>query len=353
VAAIVILVLYYTLPRAIITLAIEPAKEIMETTLQVSAQEGQADLAGLIKQTELSGQQTFSASTSGEREDKATGSVTLVNNTASAQTLIATTRLLTAEGVLFRLQKTVTLNGNSRLDTSVIADQPGEASVIGPSHFTIPGLKASLREKIYADSTEPMRRKEKTGSKVTELDLEQAKKTLADNLVPQAIAKLRDQLPTDQRELSVVYKSEIVSATNNVPADKIATEFNYQVTVKVTAVFYNPTTLRERAMAKLANDQSGGRKIITIEDQSLVVSIGEFNTESNLATLTVKFLAQVSVTDPEQAFSRVELIGRTPEEVHQHFSGMAGVKGVEVELKPFWVTSVPTVIDNITLQLKP
>ncbi|MBI5465661.1 MAG: hypothetical protein HY974_00010 [Candidatus Kerfeldbacteria bacterium] len=353
VAAIVILVLYYTLPRATITLEVEPSKEIMETTLLAAALENQGDLKGVIRRTEVSGNQTGTASPAGEREAKASGVVTLVNTTTTPQTLIATTRLLSAEGVLFRLQKTITINGNSRLETSVIADQPGEASAIGPSRFTIPGLKPSLREKIYAEASEPMRRKEKPGSKVTELDLEQARKSLIDSLIPQALAKLREQLPADQRELNVIHQNEVVSSSSSVPAGNDATEFTYEAKIKVTAVFYNPSSLREKAVAKLQADENSGRKIATIEEQSLVVTIDEVKEDLSSTLLRVKFLAQVTVTDPEQAFSRVELIGRTPEEVRQHFSAMPGVRSVEIELKPFWVSSVPTIVDNITLQIKP
>jgi len=148
----------------------------------------------------------------------------------------------------------------------VVADQAGEASAIPPSRFTIPGLRAALQEMIYAESIEPMRRLAKPGStEILPLDLDQARKSLTDILVPQALAKLREQLPEDQRNLNVVYKSETTKAESDVPAGSKNNQFNYTVTVKVTAVFYNPDQLREQAMVKLQSDLSSGRKILNLK----------------------------------------------------------------------------------------
>jgi len=352
VAAIVALVLYYTLAHATITLQIEPSQEVVETTLRVGDKGN--ELEGTILETSITESKEFPASPSGEHEDKASGKVTLTNNSGGPQTLIATTRLQSPDNILFRLKETVTVEAGQKLEgVSVVADKAGEGSAIGPARFTIPGLRPNLRDKIFAESSEPMRRAEKPGSKVTELDLEQAKKAVTDTLVPQALAKLREQLPAGKKELSVVYQSEVTPADSNVAAGTVATSFKYTATAKVTAVFYDPAKLREQALKKPEGELAVGRKILTLEEKSLAVTLDGVAPDLSAATLQIKFMAQVSITDPEKAFSRTDLIGRTKEEVQQYFTSIPGVKSAEVELSPFWVTSVPTVVDNITLQLKP
>lgn len=352
VIAVVLLILYYTLPRAVITIETEPSNEVMETTLDVGDPASASSILGTVLQTELSQTKNFTASAAGEKEDKASGTVTLINNTNSAQSLIATTRLLSTQDVLFRLQKTVTVPAGGKITAPVIADQTGEASAIPATKFTLPGLRASLREKIYAESSEPMRRAEKPGNKVTELDLEQAKKTLTDALVPQILSKLREQLPADKKTWTVAYTTDTPKAESAVPAGTTKSNFDYTVTVKVTAIFYDPTTLRDKALAKLQSDETLGRKILTLEEQSLAVSVGNVANDLKSATLKLKFLAQVTVTNPEILFKKIDLLGRTPDEVKNYFSNMPGVKSVATELSPFWVKSVPTIESHVTLQAK-
>ncbi len=353
VVMVVAAVLYYTLQRAIVTLELEPASEVAESTLTVGVKDSGASLTGTVAALELSGSKKFPASPSGVRDDKASGTVTLSNNQTTAQTLIATTRLLSPDKVLFRLRQTVSIPARGKLEqVAVIADQAGEASAIGPTKFTIPGLRANLQDKVYAESTEPMRRAEKPGSKVTAVDLDDARKSLTELLVPQALAKLREQLPAAERSWTVVYKSETPKAESSVPAGTTATEFTYSVTVKVVAVFYDPQVLRDRVLAESQADLSSGRKILSIEEQSLAVGVGATSVEEKTASLTVKFLAKVSITDAERAFSKADLLGRTAEEVQNYFASVPGVRNAQVEMSPFWVNTVPTVESHITIEIK-
>lgn len=350
VAAITSLVLYYSLAEATVTLKIKPDNAVTETKVTVG--ENNSDVFGVVKSIELSDTKVFPASPSGEREDKATGTVSLINKYSANQTLIATTRLITPEGILFRLKQTVTVPAGGKIDTPVVADQAGETSEIGPTKFSIPGLKSSLQELIFAESTLPMRRVEKPGTKVTGLDFEQANKVLTDALIPQAVAKLREQLPSDQKSWSVVYKPETLKGEADKKEGEQSADFNYSVTVKVSAVFYDPTTLRDKMMSKSQDLLKDGRKILTIEEQSLAVTLDTINTDANLATLNIKFLAQVSITDANKAFKKTDLLGRTPEEVSNYFDLVPGVESATTKLWPFWVKTVPTVESHITLDVQ-
>ena len=71
--------------------------------------------------------------------------------------MVATTRLLTSEGVLFRLKDRVNVPAGGEIEVEVYADQSGIASEIGPSQFTIPGLRTDLQKLIYAVSKESMK----------------------------------------------------------------------------------------------------------------------------------------------------------------------------------------------------
>jgi len=348
VAAITALVLYYSLAQATITLEVKPDNSIIETSLHL----GQNGVPAVIKQLELSDSKKFPASPSGDLEDKASGIVTIHNTTNAAQTLIASTRLLSSGNVLFRIQDTVTVPANGQVQVKAVADPSGAAGEVAAGKFTIPGLRQNLQDKIYADIAEGMKRAPKAGNKVTELDIEQAKQSMTDALVPQALSKLREQLATNQKTYAVVYKNEISQASSDVPAGSNASQFTYQLTEKVTAVFYDPVELKKQLLNQVQNNQNSGKKVQTIDEQSLNLILDQITDDLSSADLKVKFLAQVTVTDPNQAFNKYDLLGRTPDEVKNYFAAIPGVGNVTVQLSPFWVTTVPTVIKHITLQIK-
>ena len=78
------------------------------------------------------------------------------NDSSISQPLVATTRLLTADGILFRMKKGATVPANGTVEVDVYADKSGKASEIGPSKFTIPGLNEARQKVVWAESIKPM-----------------------------------------------------------------------------------------------------------------------------------------------------------------------------------------------------
>lgn len=102
-------------------------------------------------------------------DKKARGKVMIYNEYSSShQTLVATTRLLSESGKIFRLVDDAIVPGFKKtnngieagtIQVDVIADGLGEEYIIGPSKFFIPGFKSINEEKyskIYAKSEEAM-----------------------------------------------------------------------------------------------------------------------------------------------------------------------------------------------------
>jgi hypothetical protein len=102
-------------------------------------------------------------------DKKAKGKVTFYNEySPNSQSLVATTRLLSEDGKLFRLVDDVTIPGFKKttegieagiIEADVIASEFGEEYIIGPSTFSIPGFKETNEEKylkLYAKSEENM-----------------------------------------------------------------------------------------------------------------------------------------------------------------------------------------------------
>lgn len=89
---------------------------------------------------------------------KASGKITVYNNYGSApQKLIANTRFQTSDGKIYRIKGAISVPGMGMTEATVYADQAGEEYNIGPSNFTLPGLKGGARfEKVFAKSKTAM-----------------------------------------------------------------------------------------------------------------------------------------------------------------------------------------------------
>ena len=87
---------------------------------------------------------------------RAGGMVTIINTTSRAQPLVATTRLLSSNGILFRITKSVVVPARGQVRVAAAADAIGAAGDIEPTRWTIPGLSRVLQQLIYAESRSAM-----------------------------------------------------------------------------------------------------------------------------------------------------------------------------------------------------
>lgn len=92
-------------------------------------------------------------------EEKASGNVTVYNETDRAMRLIKNTRFQTADGLIFRIPASVDIPAQKdgkpgSVEITVFADETGLKFNVPPGQFTLPGLKSSPDySKIYAKSS--------------------------------------------------------------------------------------------------------------------------------------------------------------------------------------------------------
>ncbi len=157
---------------------------------------------------------------------KAHGSVIYNEYDSSPQTLIATTRLETGDGKIFRIAKNVVVPGMSTISgekkagaisVDIIADQPGESYNIESGEFTIPGFKDSPKyTKFYAKSTDPLTGgsidSQSAGGVISQKDIDNAKlkteEASKSKIVQSAKGELTDgEILIEQAEKITIIKS--------------------------------------------------------------------------------------------------------------------------------------------------
>lgn len=184
---------------------------------------------------------------------KARGQIVVYNTTSASQNLVATTRFQTPDGLIYRVEKGITIPAQTKnskgeavpgqLEITVVADKPGPSYNIESADFTIPGFKGSAKySQFYARSKGPI-----TGGftgnrpKVSEADIAKAQKDLEEKLLATAAAKLKPQVP----EGYTLFDGAIVTSfTNEVVSNPAkADEAILKLKANATGILFNKKEL--------------------------------------------------------------------------------------------------------------
>jgi hypothetical protein len=189
-------------------------RETVNATAMISADpkavEGSKPLLATRQvETEVSAEQDFPATGTTQVTDaKSSGTVTITNGTSRPYTFVATTRLLSKDGVLFRLRDSATIPARGTVDAEVIADQAGAQGDIGATTFIFPGLTAALQEQITAESATSMTGGSGTAVAASAEDIAAAKAALEGKLRKDASDNFSAMLVAGERLIPELVSSE-------------------------------------------------------------------------------------------------------------------------------------------------
>lgn len=347
-------VLAATLSRAEITVTTKPMPVKSELKVVVASANQTADsVSGYIVTTEVSGEKTVKPTGEGKATTgKATGTVTLVNKRPTAQPLVATTRLITKDGVLFRLKKSVSIPAGGELkNVEVYADKDGQASQIGPSSFTIPGLPAELQKLVYASSELPMSGGGGTVRVVVQSDIDQALSDLKDELTQKATAVWA----VDSKAVSFKGKEisvQEVARTSSAKAGDSLDSFSVLLKLNVTGVFYDQAKLDNLGLAALKEALPAETQFDSASFADPSVTVQNFSASSGTATLDVVFGGRATITSTSPVLEKSRLVGLDAETVKSYLKSFDSIADASVKLSPFWVKKTPTMKDHIILNVK-
>lgn len=361
---------YLFIPRAEIT--IYPRHETKEINIEITGEEGRgsadnslkaipARIAEKEKEITLSYPATGNSSLSGQ---KAHGKATIFNEySSSSQTLVATTRLLSQEGKLFRLVKGVTVPGTSvkegktepgKVEAEVIADEAGEEYNIGSSRFSIPGFSGGPKyEKFYALSENPMASGSSNGEKtlnVSQQDIDEAKKKTEAEAKKLAEEELKKELPEGEIFLSEAAE-EIISESSSLARSGDAKDtFEYRVKAKLKTFVFSEKYVKEITADKLK--EGLGDKMTANLDS---VQLEYHYTDADFEKRIIRFKVQEKIT----AFQKVnleelkkELLGKNSGQIENILRKHSEIEKVEINFWPQFISSrIPSYEKQVKIKL--
>lgn len=344
------IVIFSALKKTEITvIAKEDKKTINLSVTAEKTKTGDKVLASIVTSTNFTWTETYSPTGLKTVEAISKGEVILYNKTNEAQTLVKTTRLLSPANILFRLTDKVTVPANGQINAKVYADQPGGASDIAPTDFTIPGLSTDKQKVVYAKSVTTMSGGSGKIGIVSETDINSAKNDFKEKV---KLAYLNQIANT---EAWADTKIVSISETNPITSAKVGDEtgsFTLSGTSTIIGVFFAKKDLED-----LLNKEVGK----TIDNNS--EKILSFSGEPNVTVVSSDFVAQtaelnisqetfVTLNAEAQSLDKTNFAGKDKSEIERYIVSLPHVTGVNVKFSPSWSDTAPSSPDKIKVIVK-
>lgn len=324
---------------------------------------------------------TFYATGKIFKGENARGKIVIKNLKTSLWTLVEDTRFQTDDGIVFRIKNKVAvppMRGNEpgTLVVDVVADEldvfgnvAGSRGNIGPSKFSLPGLKLKAsQELIYAESTEQM-----TGgitdtiNMISKADLGAAKEKAKKEILASAQEELQNYLIEKNRlegtKLTLLtdkYTIKIGEPKVIIPSNlenKQLDSFEVTVYLDVQGIAYNKNDLLSIMKAELQAKKNPDRRVTAIDEDNITYRI--LRTEEGAGkvelTATIKTIEQYEIrSDQEIGINLMKkikdhVLGKKLQEAEDYIQNLPEINKVEIKAWPFWAPTIPTVSDNVKI----
>jgi hypothetical protein len=308
---------------------------------------------------EKEGQKTIDASTTAPVSIKATGKIVLYNNfSAQPQGLVKNTRLESSNGLIYRLDKAVSIPGKTAsapgsIEASVTADAAGDKYNLGPSDFTVPGFKddPARYAGFYGRSKTAL-----SGGFVgvqpviTDKDKQAALESLSQELQ----SSLKKEISSQKPDTFVLYDDALVSSTQILPS-----ETGVKEKITLYGIIFNKQELSEYVAANSSGASLGaGPSDVTNLESLTMTFLNKPNFDATTST-SINFSLKgkpiiVSHIDIDKL--RADLAGKTVKSAQNLLStAYPMIEKMEFIIRPFWKSNLPAdpnqmVIDILTPQ---
>ena len=353
--ALVAVAVYFSFASAHVV--IYPKEEAASTEFTAPIQSAAVDAAALdlvpgrIERVEKEGSKSITQVAEKLIPDYAQVTVTIFNKQSAAQGLLPRTQLLTADGIKFRTDESVNVPAGGSIQVGATADQPGKEGNISPTRFAIIKLSPELQQLVYAESAEAATGGEKPSRAVTTEDIKTAQDTLAEELFTQAQEELSGKLTDTEQLVPEAIAKKIIDQSSSVEPGAAVETFEVRAKVEAATVIFDESGLLQLAIAKLNESLPVEKELVSYDPTSFDYDVKTFDDKKGSAQVSAKLSGVARPRLPQEAFDRNALKGLSKKEVEKRFRGFSEVERVEVRFTPFFAFVVPTIIDNITIEV--
>jgi len=292
--------------------------------------------------------QLFLASSRKNVSDKATGKITVYNAFSSqSQGLVATTRFVTPDGKIFRLDSSITVPGAqikdgkiipASIEASITADKAGPSYNLGPiEKLTVPGFKGSPKyEKFYGSLAKTSGGFIGERAFPTDKDIASAKTKITDALTASLNGDLALGNPNNFKIIDGASEIKVVRISVNKATDSNG-NFSVFGEAERRAIGFKEEDLKNLLLAQAQNDNSG----TIFKSLNLIYKNAKpdfVKGELNFTVVADGVLTQDFNVDD----FKTQILGKSIKEVYSIIKELKGLKDAKATLWPTWLENLPT-----------
>jgi hypothetical protein len=344
----------FSLGKAVVTVYPRVSNVATDFSAQVVTDgDGSGALSGVLFETDIETVGTSeSTGTAVVQDTNVIGAVTLINNYSKDQTLVATTRLLSPDGVLLRMKEKATVPAGGKVVVKVYADNPAAFKEIPATMFTIPGLWKDLQDKIYGESKDIIKNKPGEMKIVKAVDIVKAKEMATKGADEKAIKQFSDNLPNSQNFVITVASHEPISESVSAKVGDNAGSVEARLKQKITLIAVEKSKVLVMANDKVDKNVSDDRDVISIDSDKLSYTVEKFDTKNKSADVKIHAEAKTVIKVTNSILDKTKLAGLTAKGAQLYLLNFDEIENAEVVLSPFWVKKIPDNVNKIFVQVK-
>ncbi|MEK7606886.1 MAG: hypothetical protein AAB444_01690 [Patescibacteria group bacterium] len=314
-----------------------------------SGAEGET-IPGILEERVVEGDVQVEATGVKTSEGKATGMLTVMSTMEFPQPLVATTRFLTPDGVLFRLKNQVTVPAKGSVEAEVYADIGGASGNINPSTFTIPGLTVAKQKLVWAESKAAMTGGAKTARVISAEDIARGKAQVVKQLEDEAIARFAQEV--EGQYGGVVGKATASSAEISAKVGEEKQSFSIHAKVTLALVAYDRSALETSSKTRLLISVPQDKELSYFGKDAMLISLESFDSKNARATLRIYADGDAVLKKTSGVLNMDKLAGMGVEEATRYLQSFEAVEKARITVFPAWLKSIPTLKDHIDIIIK-
>ncbi len=346
----IVVVIYLSFSEAVIV--VYPKEDVVTTNFIVTTK----SLSGKVFEENFTRSLTYQSTGEKVVESDILGTVTLFNNYSIKQPLVATTRLLTPDGQLFRLKNTVAVPPHGTVkNVAIYADDPATLKLPIPEkeRFTIPGLYSGLQDKIYAETDTALESASRKVRVINSDDIKKAEEQLERILVEDAKKKFESLLIAEGTSLKIeLTKLEVLAVTTDGKVDEERDEFEVTMNARVVGIAFDRATLEALAKEKLIEKLVDDTELDLMDVGNFTFQLANYDAKVKEAELQIYLEGKTQLRLTSPILSKQNFTGKTKKEVVALLTEFSVIQDVEVNLSPFWLTRIPKLLDHIDIVIK-
>lgn len=351
-ALVLLFIINISTSRAIITVDPKPEERLLDTsiTINTSATPTPETIQGILFKKAIT--KTRNADAKKVRLEKgiARGTITIHNDAPVSQLLVATTRFLTPDGKLYRLEDRTVVPGRGTVDAEIYADQEGPEFNIEPTTFTVPGLSEARQKLVYGKTSSNITGGLAEIKQVTQEDIDREQELLRQEIEAEIADALKQEIraPYGFWPEAIEYR-QTGSSSNASAGDEVAS-FELSMTIEGILISARTEDITSHIAQTMKQASPEGYAPLSSEPRDVALEIVDFSPTSDNHQLNITFFITLARIY-DDSFDKKILAGMNEEEVATYLGRVFQAENVEVELKPFWIDTIPRIPENIEIKL--